>query len=107
MELAFATRSLRTLCEDDVRAWSDLPNATVVQLRDRLADIDAEEAMSDLAFGQPRFDAAPPGRVRFELPAGYELVCVSNHPEPPVTGDGSADFSRVRRMKVIKVGKVG
>jgi hypothetical protein len=106
MELVCSTRALRMICEDEERAKTSLPAETVVQLQDRLADIDAADSVADLLFGEPELDRRPPGRVRFRLIGGYELVCVNNSRSPALTDEGQVDIDRVRRLKVVKIGRV-
>jgi toxin HigB-1 len=103
MELAFGTVGLRRVCESDIDARKQLPAGTAEDLQDRLADIRAASAASDLVAGKPSLDGQPPGRIRFSLDGGYVLVCVGNHPRPPLLGDGSVDFSRMRRVRVIVI----
>lgn len=105
MELAFDTQALRRVCESDVEARKRFPGETAGQLQDRLADMRAAASVSDLVAGRPSLDGQPPGWIRFSLEGGYELVCTANHPRPPVTDDGRVDFSRVRRVKVARIGQ--
>jgi hypothetical protein len=105
MELAFDTLHLRRVCESDTEARKRYPAETVEQLHDRLADIRAATSVSDLVVGQPSMDARPPARVRFKLDGGYELVCVGNHPTPPLMEDGLVNFDRMRRVRVVKIGR--
>jgi|ERR1035441_76797 hypothetical protein len=105
MELAFETPGLRSVCESDVEARKCLPEGTAEELQDRLADMRAAASVSDLVAGAPSVDVRPPGRIRFALDGGYELVCVCNHPRPPMTDDGLVDFGRIRRVKVVTIGQ--
>src|SRR5689334_2623116 len=105
MELAFETVELRRVCESDVEARKCFPEGTAEELQDRLADLRAATSVSDLVAGGPSLDARLPGRIRFGLDGGYELVCVGNHPRPPITDDGLADFGRMRRVKVVMIGQ--
>jgi hypothetical protein len=105
MELAFETQELRRVCESDADACKCLPRGTAAQLQDRLADMRAATSVSDLVAGSPALDASPPGEIRFTLEGGYELVCGGNHPRPPVTDEGRVDFSRIRRVKVVRIGQ--
>ena len=105
MELAFETQGLRRVCESDAEARKCFPGGTAGQLQDRLADMRAATSVSDLVAGSPALDARPPGQIRFGLEGGYELVCAGNHPRPPVTDEGRVDFSRIRRVKVVRIGQ--
>jgi hypothetical protein len=103
MELAFETVGLRHVCESDLEARKCFPQGTVEELQARLADMRAAKSVSDLVAGKPYFDPHPPGRIRFGLDGGYELMCVGNHPRPTLTGDGLIDFSRMRRVKIVTI----
>jgi hypothetical protein len=103
MELAFETVALRRICESDVEARKCYPETTADELQARLADMRASISASDLFAGRPSIDTQPPATIRFLLDGGYELVCVGNHPSPPLTQDGLADLNRVRRVKVVTI----
>jgi hypothetical protein len=103
MELAFETPRLRHVCESDTEARKHFPQCMAEALQDRLADLRAATSAADLVAGRPSMDGRPPGQIRFGLEGGYELVCTANHPRPPVTDGGLVDFSRVRRVKVLRI----
>lgn len=105
MELAFETPYLRRICESDVEARARYPDATVNELQARLADVHAAKSASDLVVSRALLDPSPPARVQFRLDGGYELVCVGNHPSPPLTTGGLIDLDRMRRVKVVKFGR--
>jgi toxin HigB-1 len=103
MELAFETRALRRVCESDAEARRRYPKEMVEELQARLADLRAATSASDLVAGRPSLDGCPPGRIRFSLDGGGELVCVGNHPRPPLTKEDLVDFDRIRRVRVVAI----
>jgi hypothetical protein len=103
MELAFETVALRRVCESDIEARKCYPQGTADELQDRLADLRAATSASDLVAGAPSIDARPPASIRFYLDEGYELVCVGNHPKPPLTSDGLVDLHRLRRVRIVTI----
>jgi hypothetical protein len=103
MELAFETVRLRRVCESDIEARKCFPEGTAEELQDRLADLRAATSVSDLVAGMPSLDAQPPGQIQFGLDGGYVLMCVGNHPRPPLTQEGLIDFRRMRRVKVVMI----
>lgn len=105
MELAFETAALRRVCESDVEARKCYPEGTADELQARLADMRAAMSAADLVAGRPSVDLRPPASIRFRLDGGYELVCVGNHPAPPLTQDGLVDLNRVRRVRVVTIGQ--
>jgi hypothetical protein len=104
VELTFSTRVLRDLCEDEDRAAKVLPPDALLELQDRLADIDAADTVDDLVFGGPEIDRRSPGYVRFRLGGGYELMCRNNSRAVVLTADDEVNTGRIRRLRVIKIG---
>jgi hypothetical protein len=105
VELTFSTRALRDLCEDENRAAKVLPPDTLLELQDRLADIAAADTLDDLVFGGPEIDRRSPGYVRFRLTGGCELMCSNNSRPVVLTADDEVDTTRIRRLRVIKIGQ--
>lgn len=103
MELAFETLALRVACESGEEAHRLYPEPIANVLLARLADIRGAPAVAGLVLAGMSVDAHPPGRVTFALGDGYGLVCVGNHPRPPVTADGILDLARLRRLKVVAI----
>jgi hypothetical protein len=103
MELAFETLALRVACELGEEARRLYPEPIANVLLARLADIRCAPAVADLVLAGMSVDAHPPGRVTFALGDDYGLVCVGNHPRPPVTADGTVDLARLRRLKVVAI----
>lgn len=103
MELAFETLALRVTCESGAEARRLYPEPIVDALLARLADMSSASAVSGLVPAGMSVDAHPPGRVTFALGDGYGLVCVGNHPRPPVTADGTVDLARLRRLKIVAI----
>ncbi len=54
LELAFETRELRDMCEDEAEARRALGQTIAEMLRNRLADLDSATSPGDLLAGQPR-----------------------------------------------------
>ncbi|WP_132190493.1 MULTISPECIES: hypothetical protein [Kribbella] len=102
MELAFETRALRTLCEEDDVAAKKLPGEVVDALKRRLADLHAADSVLDLVVGRPDFDPTAP-LVRMTLAANYVLTCAANHRICPLQATGAVDWQRVRRLKILTI----
>jgi hypothetical protein len=101
VELAFESRTLREICEDDSISRKRLGNEVSQKLIVRLADLRAVSSVQDLPAGYP-YDIKGE-EVLFEICQGYQLRVVSNHPDNPVTDSGSVDWSRVYRIKIIEI----
>lgn len=105
LELAFAKKSLRTLCEDEVRAKRDLGGELASALRKRLADMQAVSSVRDLVTGRPReIGSGRSGYMAVDLCNGYQLVFCVNQSALPMQGD-SIDWSRVKRIRIIGIEK--
>jgi hypothetical protein len=106
MDVAFETERLRRLCEVDAVARRWYGSSTVEQLQARLADIRAALSAAELVVTGAALDPTPPGRILFRLAGGYELVCEGSHPHPRFDNDGLIAFEQLRRVKVVKFGRV-
>lgn len=104
MELAFRTRRLRAICEDAEVANRELGPSVAHALIRRLADLRAADSVDDLLVGSPTRQEKPHPTLSMDL-GGGTLVCRVNHPNPPLTSDGTLDWARVRRLLVIDVVK--
>lgn len=105
MDVGFETERLRELCESRSASHTRAPANVVEQLHARLADIRAATCASDLIVARAAVDARPPGRVRFRLGEGYELLCAGSVARPYLTADGLVDLERMRRVMVMKFGR--
>ena len=106
MELAFDTKSLRTICESEPHAKRELGPNTAETLKHRLADMHAATSPKDLIAGRPR-ELAGTGSQRLmalDLSDGLCIVFCANHPKAPTTGGGDLDWSRVNRVKILRIG---
>jgi hypothetical protein len=103
MELAFATQSLRSVCEDDTVAAAAFDAPVVAQLKARLADLRAAESIHDLLIGNPRILPGDNPRVAVSLADGYALVATPNHRVTPLASDGTVDWRRVRRLQLLEI----
>ena len=104
MELAFATKSLRDICESAERATQKLGPRVSEKLKRRLADLRAAVSVSDLIAGRPHeLDGLQQRRVAVELGAGYHLIFSANHAVIPKLESGKMDWSKVTRVKLLRI----
>ena len=90
LELAFDTRQLRTLCENESSAQQEYGSKVAAALKRRLADLRAASRADDLIAGRPIiFGEAESQRIDFTLDEGYHMVFWANHPTPPITERGT------------------
>ena len=107
VELAFATKSLRTICESQANAKRELGPHVAEALKHRLADLHAATSPKDLLVGRPReLDGSGPKRpMAIDLIDGHRIVFSANHPKPPTTESGDLDWSKVSRVKLLRIEK--
>jgi proteic killer suppression protein len=105
LELAFATKSLRQICENNDKAKKELGNESAEKLIHRLADLRAITYVSELIVGNPRhvtYSNKPHFLV--DLCSGYSILFCANHVKTPILISGAIDWSKVSRIKIIKIG---
>ena len=107
LELAFATKELRELCIHASHAKERLGLKAASNLRDRLADLSAAQNASDIFVlpGQPTVVTINDGRIGIaaKLAEGVHLVYVPNHASRKLLANGDTDWSRVRRIKILRI----
>jgi proteic killer suppression protein len=106
LELAFDTKVLRTICESEAHARRELGSHVAEALKHRLADLRAATSPKDLVAGRPRELATKSQRrMALDLSDGLSIVFCANHPKAPLTAGGDLDWSRVNRVKILRIGK--
>lgn len=104
MELAFNSKSLRTICESERQAKLELGDAVAEILKHRLADLRAATSVKDLVAGRPRvLDGAALQQMVVDLRDGYRIVFTANHTKNPMTETGDLDWERVSRIKILRI----
>jgi len=104
LELAFAKKSLRQLCESEAKAKRDLGVRMAEKLTRRLADLRAATCVKDLVAGRPReLDGARHRHIAVELCNGARIVFCANHNAIPMLESGGVDWSRVSRVKILRI----
>lgn len=106
LELAFATKELRSICEDGARALNEYGSDVASALLDRLADLRAASHPLELpvSVSQHGTDGANAHLV-IVLGSEYSLVVAPNHRRPPLREDGSVAWERVSRVIIIRIDK--
>jgi hypothetical protein len=104
LQLAFESKQLRTICEDEVQAKVELGETVAKTLKHRLADLRAATSIKDLLVGNPRSLPQPEGsNMVVDLCAGWHLVIAANHVSNPTTLENNLDWSRVTRIKILRL----
>lgn len=106
LEIAFATKKLRHLCESEEAARSSLGSGVAEKLKARLADLRAASCVKDLVAGRPRHLAGRrPTSLGINLSDGWRFVICANHNDVPQLKSGAVDWARVNRVKVVDIDK--
>lgn len=104
LELAFDTKSLRNICENQAQAKHALGSQVAEFLKHRLADLRAAASPRDLVAGHPReLTGADRQNMAVDLREGYRIVFTANHNKNPMTDTGHLDWSRVSRVKILRI----
>jgi hypothetical protein len=99
LELAFDSKLLRDICEDEDQAKLDLGPEVAEALKHRLADLRAAKSARDLLVGQPRLVGDGKEMV-VDLTDGHRMVLKPNH---PLTGKNAPDWETVNRIKILRI----
>lgn len=105
MDIDFRDKKTRELCEQRAIASRKLGSACARKLRSRLADLQAAEHVTDLVAGRPHpLRGVRGGQFALDLEGGRRLVFEPNHQPVPIRDDGSIDWFRVTRVRIIYIG---
>ena len=103
LNLAFATKALRSLCENRSIAEGELGTKTAGRLRRRLADLRAAGSLADiLSGGLVETFSSKTDELSFDL-MGSKLVLRVNHHALPVDDLGNVEWKRVTRVKIMSI----
>lgn len=100
MHIAFASRRLRAICENEAAAVEALGASDAEGLRKRLADVSAASSWRDLLAGNPRLDANE--RLVIDIGATRQITFTANHVSNP-TKDEMVDWSKITRVKLLGI----
>jgi proteic killer suppression protein len=101
LELSFANKPLRQLCESSVNANRKLGVDTANELRRRVADLRAATSVQDLIMGAPR--EAPVGQIALDVGPCFQITFCANHNIVPKAESGAIDWSKVSRVKILAI----
>jgi hypothetical protein len=101
LELAFANKALRQLCESSAKANLKLGVDTASELRRRVADLRASTSVLDLLIGAPREPQA--GQIALDVGPCFQITFCANHNTVPKLESGAIDWSKVSRVKILAI----
>lgn len=103
MELAFATKALRDICESEAIAKEKLGAKVADALKRRLSDFRSIDSFDELPFTKPKKNS---NNVTFGLPDDWHLVVTGGHSDNPKLASGKIDWTKVTRLKIVKIEKI-
>jgi hypothetical protein len=104
LQLAFESKQLRTICEDEMQAKVELGETVAKTLKHRLADLCAATSVKDIVAGKPRLLPEPQANnMAIDLCDGRQLVFTANHVSNPTTQENNLDWNRVTRIKILRI----
>lgn len=102
VDVAFATKEIRDICEKKSRAQKALGALAAERLNHGLADFLAASNVAEV----PGIVLPTHGtEIEFELTDGVYLVLRSNHTTTPVSPIDSTDWAQVRRIQILRIGR--
>lgn len=105
MEIEFRNNRMQKLCERVKFATHELGSSCAKKLHRRIADIQAANDVSELPAGKLHpLKGERQGQFALELSDGKRLIFVSANNPTPLNEDGSMDWSRVTKIRVIEIG---
>lgn len=100
LEISFADKSLRQLCENGAIAKRKLGIKVAEKLKHRLADLRAASCVKDLMVGRPR---EVEGIMIVDLCDDYRIILCANHNLIPLLDSGAIDWTMVNRVKILRI----
>lgn len=100
MELAFATKPLREICEKEDKAKQKLGTKVATVLKHRLADLRAAASVEDLLVGTLTKQAKI---CTLKLSSTTEIAFCPNHVTEPLLKSDGVDWAKVTRIKIIGI----
>jgi plasmid maintenance system killer protein len=102
--LAFASKTLREICEDEEQAERRFGKKVAESLKHRLADLEAAPAPTDLIAGRLQLQN-PTGNYSVRLVDGFCLEFAANHVKNPLDKNKNVDWKKVSRIQIVRIGK--
>lgn len=104
MLIAFDNRKIRNICEEENEALSELSEQVVIKLKSRLADLAAATSVKDIIVGNPcEIINNSRSDYKIDLCDGYILIFAANHVNNPKMENGSIDWLKVKRIKILEI----
>jgi proteic killer suppression protein len=103
LDFSFENRDLRKECEDEQVAIEKYGTEISMKLQGRIADIIAATTVSDLLAGNPSMLNKGSNNYKVDLSSNCLLVFCSANTKVPQDSNGSVDWERVTRIKILEI----
>lgn len=104
MEIAFNTKSLRSLCEIEAEMDKKLGAAVAEALRVCLADLRAASTIGDVTSGYAA-EVVSNAEVKISPYDGVQVRLRANDPRVVTKKGAAVDWTKVTRIKIMEVSK--
>lgn len=103
MIIAFETKRLRTICEDDKVATKELGPVVADALRERLADLRAADLINELIVGNPAISGSDGSTLTISLTTDTRTVWSPNHVHDRRSANGDIDWDQTSRVRLLSI----
>ncbi|WP_148050146.1 hypothetical protein [Pseudomonas frederiksbergensis] len=104
LEISYADKKIRNICNNEAMAVRRLPPSVVKALMRRLTDINSATNIMDVPLGNPReISGDPPGEYRLDLVDGYFLMFCAVDLIMPINEKNKVDWKKVSRLKLLRI----
>lgn len=110
MELSFLDKEIRAVCDDEDKAILKYGMAIAKVLQSRLADLLATRTVQDIVLllgdtAAAKINESSYSDFKVEIAEELWLIFTSAHTKRPEI-DGDIDWSKVARIKILKIEKI-
>ncbi|KAA3609685.1 MAG: hypothetical protein D8M58_21580 [Calditrichaeota bacterium] len=103
MEIAFKSKKLRDICQNELTAKKELGYKVSTKLKHRLADIRAAGTIFEIVVGNPRELLESKSNYIMDIGENYIIRFSANHVNNPRTSDQKIDWKKVTRIKILSI----
>jgi proteic killer suppression protein len=105
MDIEYANKHLRKLCEQNRFAVQELGVNCAKKLQTRIADLQSANDVLELPAGKPHpLQRDRKGQYAISLPDGKRIIFVPANNPTPMIDDKNIDWSRVTKIRIIEIG---
>jgi hypothetical protein len=102
LELAFATKAVRDICESGSIAKDKLGAEVADALKRRLSDFQSVDSLDELPIANVKRNSS---NIVIGLPNDWQLVVTGGHGTNPKLRSGKMDWAKVTRVKIVRIEK--